>query len=185
MKTITYNLSINYMLGLPNYSLICNFLLQNEKSPLNSLTCYNDSNKPLRNLYANWNVVLKMKRLGDVLTMVVDQCKVNEALGILVGKWKPVILLTLLSEGTLRFSELRRLMPDVTQKMLTKQLRELEDEDIITRVVYPQVPPKVEYSISPYGKSLRPVLDAMHEWGTTHATHISKLRAEDSQQKVL
>ena len=105
-----------------------------------------------------------------------ERCKVDEALGILVGKWKPVILLHLLTEGTLRFSELKRLMPGITQKMLTKQLRELEDEDIINRVIYPQVPPKVEYSISEYGTSLQPVLDMMHEWGTTHATHIEKKR---------
>ncbi|NYF26345.1 helix-turn-helix domain-containing protein [Sporosarcina sp. JAI121] len=105
-----------------------------------------------------------------------ELCKVDEALGILVGKWKPIILLHLFTEGTLRFSELKRLMPAITQKMLTKQLRELEDEDIITRVVYPQVPPKVEYSISEYGKSLQPVLAIMHEWGTSHASHIQEIR---------
>ena len=67
-------------------------------------------------------------------------------------------------------------MPEITQKMLTKQLRELEDEDIINRVIYPQVPPKVEYSISQYGKSLQPVLAIMHEWGTRHVSHIEKKR---------
>ena len=107
-----------------------------------------------------------------------ELCKVDEALGILVGKWKPVILLHLFTEGTLRFSELKRLMPGITQKMLTKQLRELEDEDIINRVIYPQVPPKVEYSISEYGKSLQPVLDKMNEWGTAHGIHIEKKRKE-------
>lgn len=105
-----------------------------------------------------------------------ELCKVDEALGILVGKWKPVILFHLFTEGTLRFSELKRLMPNITQKMLTKQLRELEDEDIINRVIYPQVPPKVEYSISEYGNSLQPVLDVMNKWGTSHASHISKKR---------
>lgn len=110
------------------------------------------------------------------MRIIPEQCKVNEALGILVGKWKPIILLHLFTEGTQRFSELKKLMPGITQKMLTKQLRELEDEDIINRVIYPQVPPKVEYSISEYGKSLQPVLDVMHEWGTGHATHIEKKR---------
>ncbi|MBP1969108.1 DNA-binding HxlR family transcriptional regulator [Virgibacillus natechei] len=100
-----------------------------------------------------------------------DLCRVEDALGILVGKWKPIILLYLLQEGTKRFSELKRSMPGITQKMLTKQLRELEDEDIIERVVYPQVPPKVEYSISEYGRSLEPILEAMHEWGTKHTLH--------------
>ncbi|UJL47671.1 helix-turn-helix transcriptional regulator [Virgibacillus sp. NKC19-16] len=100
-----------------------------------------------------------------------ELCRVEDALGILVGKWKPIILLHLLQEGTKRFSELKRSMPGITQKMLTKQLRELEDEDIIERVVYPQVPPKVEYSITEYGRSLEPILEAMHEWGTKHMLH--------------
>ncbi|SES20671.1 transcriptional regulator, HxlR family [Gracilibacillus ureilyticus] len=97
-----------------------------------------------------------------------DACRVEDALSILVGKWKPVILLHLLNNGTQRFNELRRSMPGITQKMLTKQLRELEAEDIVERVVYPEVPPKVEYSITEYGKSLQPILEAMHEWGTNH-----------------
>jgi DNA-binding HxlR family transcriptional regulator len=100
-----------------------------------------------------------------------ELCRVDDALGILVGKWKPIILLHLLKNGTQRFSELKRSMPGITQKMLTNQLRELEDEDIIQRVVYPQVPPKVEYSITEYGRSLEPILEAMHEWGTKHTLH--------------
>jgi DNA-binding HxlR family transcriptional regulator len=100
-----------------------------------------------------------------------ELCRVEDALGILVGKWKPIILLHLLKNGTQRFSELKRRMPGITQKMLTNQLRELENEDIIQRVVYPQVPPKVEYSITEYGRSLEPILHAMHKWGTKHALH--------------
>ncbi|WP_455675248.1 winged helix-turn-helix transcriptional regulator [Pradoshia sp.] len=98
-------------------------------------------------------------------------CKVEDALGILVGKWKPIILLNLMKEGTQRFSELQRNLPGITQKMLTKQLRELEEEDIIKRVVYPQVPPKVEYSITEYGKTLEPILADMHDWGMKHTLH--------------
>lgn len=116
--------------------------------------------------------------------MIVEQCKVNEALSILVGKWKPIILLHLLTEGTLRFSELKRLVPEITQKMLTKQLRELEAEDIVTRVIYPQVPPKVEYSISEYGKSLEPVLNIMHEWGTAHIEHIHNKELQVNTQQI-
>ncbi len=100
-----------------------------------------------------------------------ELCRVEDALSILVGKWKPIILLHLLQKGTQRFSELKRSMPGITQKMLTKQLRELEEEDIIERVVYPQVPPKVEYSMTEYGRSLEPILEAMHEWGTKHTIH--------------
>lgn len=100
-----------------------------------------------------------------------DLCRVENALSILVGKWKPIILLYLLRYGTLRFSELKRNVTGITQKMLTKQLRELEEEDIVKRVVYPQVPPKVEYSITEYGRSLQPILEEMHEWGTRHLLH--------------
>lgn len=102
---------------------------------------------------------------------VPEDCRVEDALGILVGKWKPIILLHLMQHGTKRFSELKRSLPGITQKMLTKQLRELEVEDIVERRVYPQVPPKVEYSITEYGRSLEPILEAMHEWGTKHTVH--------------
>lgn len=111
---------------------------------------------------------------------IAEECRVEDALGILVGKWKPIILLQLLQEGTKRFSELKRSLPGITQKMLTKQLRELEEEDIVARVVYPQVPPKVEYSITEYGKSLEPILEAMHEWGTKHALHKLQKETENS-----
>lgn len=98
-------------------------------------------------------------------------CRVEDALEIIVGKWKPIILLHLLKNGTMRFSDLKRSIPNITQKMLTKNLRELENEDIIERFVYPQVPPKVEYSITEYGKELEPLLHAMHKWGVKHALH--------------
>lgn len=116
--------------------------------------------------------------------MKIELCKVDEALSILVGKWKPIILLHLFIEGTLRFSELKRLMPNITQKMLTKQLRELEEEDIINRVVYPQVPPKVEYSISEYGKSLGPILNVMHEWGSAHTEHMQEKNNKKIQEQT-
>jgi len=109
-----------------------------------------------------------------------ELCKVEDALGILVGKWKPIILLTLLKDGTKRFSDLKRSLPGITQKMLTNQLRELEEEDIISRKVYPVVPPKVEYSMTEYGKSLEPILVAMHEWGTSHTLHKLKKNKEHS-----
>ena len=109
-------------------------------------------------------------------------CRVEDALGVLVGKWKPIILLTLLQEGTKRFSDLKRSVPGITQKMLTKQLRELEEEDIISRKVYPQVPPKVEYAITEYGKSVEPILVAMHEWGTAHTIRKTKKMDENSME---
>ncbi|MDN4074204.1 winged helix-turn-helix transcriptional regulator [Fictibacillus terranigra] len=106
-----------------------------------------------------------------------EQCQVVVALDMIVGKWKPIIIQHLLSGDILRFNELRRLMPDITQRMLTLHLRELEEQDIVQRVVYPQIPPKVEYSITEYGKSLGPVMDAMHHWGAAHVEHM-KLKNE-------
>ncbi|GAB3225265.1 winged helix-turn-helix transcriptional regulator [Spirosoma arcticum] len=83
------------------------------------------------------------------------------------GKWKPFIL-THLKDHTLRFGELMRLMPAVSQKVLTQQLKELADDGIVKRKVYAEVPPRVEYSLTPYGQTLRPVLEAMSAWGLIH-----------------
>lgn len=99
-----------------------------------------------------------------------NHCKLQGALSILVGKWKPTILLFLMSEGTMRYGELKKALVGITPKMLTNQLRELEEEGLISREVYPQIPPKVEYSITEYGMTLKPILEAMHEWGTKHIT---------------
>ncbi|WP_068776669.1 helix-turn-helix domain-containing protein [Paenibacillus sp. FJAT-26967] len=101
-----------------------------------------------------------------------ESCQVQPALEIIVGKWKCKILLHLLFNGTNRFSELQHALPGITKKMLTTQLRELESQDIVQRVVYPIVPPKVEYSLTPYGRTLEPVLKMMHEWGSTHVEHM-------------
>lgn len=106
-------------------------------------------------------------------------CKFETALELLVGKWKPVILLRLFANGVMRFSELQKAIPDITKKMLTQQLRELEYQDIIHREVYPQVPPKVEYSITSYGQLITPLLQAMNDWGVDHIAHLNELYGED------
>ncbi|WP_276353806.1 winged helix-turn-helix transcriptional regulator [Cohnella caldifontis] len=105
-------------------------------------------------------------------------CKFETALDILIGKWKPVILLRLFANGTMRFSELQKAIPDITKKMLTQQLRELEYHDIIHREVYHQIPPKVEYSITEYGQRMAPLLQAMNDWGVDHITHLIELYGE-------
>ncbi|ACT04799.1 winged helix-turn-helix transcriptional regulator [Paenibacillus sp. JDR-2] len=102
-------------------------------------------------------------------------CKFESALDILIGKWKPVILLQLLTNGTMRFSELLKAIPDINKRMLTQQLRELEYNDIVHREVYNQVPPKVEYSISEYGQGLSKVLQVMNDWGEDHIQHMELL----------
>ncbi len=91
-------------------------------------------------------------------------CPVEATMEVIGGKWKVIIIHHLL-DGTKRFSELRRLIPQVTQRMLTSQLRELESDGIVHREVYAQVPPKVEYSLTKLGKTLEPVLLVMHDWG--------------------
>lgn len=94
-------------------------------------------------------------------------CPVEATLEVIGGKWKGVILYHLMTE-TIRFNEMRRLMPDITQRMLTKQLRELEEAQLISRTVYPEVPPRVEYSITDYGLSLAPVIESLQRWGRQH-----------------
>lgn len=91
-------------------------------------------------------------------------CPVEGVLNLIDGKWKGVILYHLMS-GTLRFSEIRRKLINVTQRMLTNQLRELEADGLIVRKVYAEVPPKVEYSLSDRGRSLEPVISALKAWG--------------------
>ena len=89
---------------------------------------------------------------------------VESALGMLEGRWKMVILFQLFARPVLRFSELERAIPRVSQKMLIQQLRELERNEIVERKVYPQVPPKVEYRLTEWGRALCPALDALLEW---------------------
>jgi DNA-binding HxlR family transcriptional regulator len=94
-------------------------------------------------------------------------CPVEAAIDAIGGKWKPLILWHL-GENVLRFSELQRGLPGVNAKMLTKQLRELEDAGVIRRTVYPEVPPRVEYAITESGKSVIPILEALCTWGARY-----------------
>lgn len=91
-------------------------------------------------------------------------CKVESSINEIGGKWKSLILCTL-KDGKLRFSEINNKLPEITPRMLTKTLRELEEDRIINRKVYAEVPPRVEYSLTPKGKSVIPILDALCEWG--------------------
>ena len=94
-------------------------------------------------------------------------CPVESTIQLIGGKYKAVILWHLIAEKK-RFGELKRLLPRATEKMLTQQLRDLEQDGLIIRTVYPVVPPKVEYSLSELGKSIIPVLDAMCNWGADY-----------------
>jgi DNA-binding HxlR family transcriptional regulator len=107
-------------------------------------------------------------------------CPVEATLHVIGGKWKPLILFYLL-QGTKRFNELKKLLPDqVTQQMLTLQLRELERDGIVLRKVYAQVPPKVEYSLTDMGRSLEPILLMMLDWGQQYLhSHAGSSAAEN------
>ena len=93
-------------------------------------------------------------------------CRVDLALRIIGGKWKPIILWRIGRRGVLRYGELKKKLGRITPKMLTQQLRELEEDDMVHRKVYHQVPPRVEYSLTPRGESIIPLLDHMIQWST-------------------
>ncbi|NHZ72954.1 MAG: ArsR family transcriptional regulator [Nitrospirae bacterium] len=109
-------------------------------------------------------------------------CNVVATIRVIAGKWKPLILWHLFS-GTRRFGELRRLMPEVTEKMLVQQLRELEADELVRREVYPQVPPKVEYSLTDHGRTIRPVLNQMSRWGQAQIERTGETH-EGSEESV-
>ena len=98
-------------------------------------------------------------------------CPVETTLTLISSKWKVLILRDLLG-GTKRFGELRRSVGNVSQKVLTAQLREMEDSGLVTRTVYPEVPPRVEYALTELGQSLRPILDAMWNWGEAYQADV-------------
>lgn len=96
---------------------------------------------------------------------------VKTTLHVIGGKWKPLILFVL-SDQTMRFSQIQRSIDGITQKMLTQQLRQLEADGLITRKVYPEIPPKVEYRITEFGKTLRPIFKSMDKWGKEYRRKI-------------
>ena len=102
-------------------------------------------------------------------------CSVEAALDVIGGKWKGVILFHLL-EDTQRFGELQRLVPNVTRRMLTLSLRDLERDGLVHREVYKQVPPKVEYSLTEYGQTLKPVIRSLRVWGDEYMKRLSMVR---------
>lgn len=98
-------------------------------------------------------------------------CSVEATLDVIGGKWKAVILYKLL-RGPHRFSDIKRQLPAITQRMLTLQLRELEEDGIVHREIYKQIPPKVEYSLTDFGRTLEPILLSMLAWGDQYTNRI-------------
>ena len=105
-------------------------------------------------------------------------CPIEATLGLIGGKWKALIL-DHLTGGALRFGELQKMMPKITPKMLTQQLRELETGGLILRHVYPVVPPKVEYELTDFGQTVLPILDAMCAWGRVY---LDNVRGQDETE---
>lgn len=107
---------------------------------------------------------LRTKKIG---------CPVETTLNLIGGRWK-VLILRELFKGVKRFGELRRSLTGITEKMLTQQLREMEENGIIHRKIYRQVPPRVDYSLTPLGESLKPILDVMRNWGVNYQDKIKQ-----------
>lgn len=106
----------------------------------------------------------------DIKSSIQSECSINQicpvetALSIIGGKWKGVIIFHLLS-GKRRFNELQKLIPNVTHRMLSLQLKELEKDTVVKRTVYPEVPPKVEYELTDFGMSIKPIITSIYKWG--------------------
>ncbi|MDT3428666.1 DNA-binding HxlR family transcriptional regulator [Paenibacillus forsythiae] len=107
-------------------------------------------------------------------------CPVETTLDVIGGKWKGIILYQLIG-GTKRFNEFRRLNPGITQFMLTLQLRELERDGVVHREVYKEVPPKVEYSLTDFGRTLEPIIVAMKAWGESYKIRLNDIRTREGE----
>ncbi len=112
--------------------------------------------------------------------LINDSCGMARALSIVGGRWKPAILCRL-NHSTMRYGELRNSIEGISERMLVAQLRELEQDQVIERIVYPEVPPRVEYCITELGGTMRPMLKAMSDWGNMHR---EKIANQSSKQSV-
>lgn len=104
----------------------------------------------------------------------IDLCRFTDGLDAITGKWKLQILIQIIQFKNIRFSDLLHKIPKITKKMLSKNLKELEDNDLIERISYPIIPPKVEYRLTEYGKTIIPIIDQLHYWGQEHRKHITE-----------
>lgn len=109
------------------------------------------------------------------------QCEIELTLEILSGKWKALIIWNLHLHGVIRYNEFRRIIPNVTQKMLTQQLKELEKYGIVSRSAYPTVPPTVDYRLTELGEELIPIMSAMDSWGKAYVRRYQECHPEKNQ----
>jgi DNA-binding HxlR family transcriptional regulator len=102
------------------------------------------------------------------------RCPVEVTLAVIGGKWKPLILWHLYEGGVRRFLELQRLIPGITRKMLTQHLRDLERDGVVARQIFDEMPLRVEYSLTKYGRTLRPLMRVLSDWGSKHEAYVAK-----------
>ena len=121
-----------------------------------------------------------MKKPQQIAVAECSTVDLQEALKVLEGRWKLLILFHLFSAPVLRFSELRRIIPGISQKMLIQHLRDLEKDGVVNRKVYPEVPPKVEYMLTEDGVALRPALRALKSWAASRKTRSSDKRKKSA-----
>lgn len=113
----------------------------------------------------------------DDKTEPITANSVRLALGTIAGKWKPFILLHLIDED-LRYGRLRQAIPAISEKVLIQQLKELKKDGLVVRTAYPQWPPRVEYGLTAYGRTLRPLLALLSVWGSSHGAHQAQVEQE-------
>lgn len=123
-----------------------------------------------------------MRRVREQVDMMAEWCNTEVVLSVVGGKWKLLIVKYLLL-GTHRFGELKQAMPTVTQRMLTRQLRELEDDGLVSRTVYPEVPPRVEYTLTEAGESLRDIIGQLDAWGSWYRHHRKAEERDEDQAR--
>lgn len=114
---------------------------------------------------------MKQKNLSDL-----ENCPVTATMQIMGGKWK-LIILHLIDNDINRFGKMSMMLRDISKQMLTTQLRELERDGIVDRVIFPEIPPRVEYSLSEKGKTLLPIIKLMREWGDIHILNVKKIQS--------
>jgi len=127
---------------------------------------------------------MRNRKIGFDYSSSMEGCPVETTLDVIGGKWKGIILYHLI-DGKKRFNEFRKLHPCITQRMLTLQLRELERDGVIHREVYKEVPPKVEYSLTEFGRTLEPIILLMKDWGEKHKDRINKIETTPKTEDLI
>lgn len=126
---------------------------------------------------------MRQVRVRERIEEMADFCDVEVALAVLGGKWK-LLIVRYLDTGPHRFGELMRAMPGITQRMLTRQLRELEDDGLVSRTAYAEAPPRTEYRLTPVGESLKSLIRDFDRWGAWYRGHLRELAAEAAPEPV-